>query len=189
MFAAGMFDVGAAPSARHDALNCRLPCPPASQGGNLVAPDGNNMTAAVTAVKDCCLACQELAACGAYSYVPSTQTCYFKASAAARLLQLSGRTGSWLWPGLLPLILLPAATLSPPSTARAESNGVEPGSRHWRSVGGCARRGRGVAPRHRRRGCRSHCSPPAPQTGPLSLGRCAEALQPAAHIVFMTQVY
>ena len=60
------------------------PLPSILQGGNLVAPDGNNVTAAVTTVKDCCTACQDLAACGAYTYVPSAQTCYFKASTAAR---------------------------------------------------------------------------------------------------------
>ena len=64
--------------------NHQLPYQPTLQGGNLIAPDGNNMTASVTTAKDCCIACQDLAACGAYSYVSSAQTCYLKASSVAR---------------------------------------------------------------------------------------------------------
>ncbi|PSC67615.1 glycoside hydrolase family 16 [Micractinium conductrix] len=45
-------------------------------GGDLTAPDGNLLTAQVPSARDCCLACQQLAACGAYTF--DQRLCYFK---------------------------------------------------------------------------------------------------------------
>ena len=49
------------------------------QGGDIPTGDGiNNVTAPAKTVKDCCIACQGMASCGAYTYAPSIQMCYFK---------------------------------------------------------------------------------------------------------------
>ena len=56
----------------------RLPCAP--QGGHIPAGDGNSFVQprALATVKQCCQACQAMAACGAYVYDPRMQMCYFK---------------------------------------------------------------------------------------------------------------
>ena len=57
------------------------------QGGDIPAGDGtNNITAPAETVKDCCMACQGLPGCGAYTYAPSIQMCYFK---------VAGWVGGW----------------------------------------------------------------------------------------------
>jgi hypothetical protein len=49
------------------------------QGGDIPTGDGiNNVTAPAKTVKDCCIACQGMPSCGAYTYAPSIQMCYFK---------------------------------------------------------------------------------------------------------------
>lgn len=61
------------------------------QGGDLTAPDGNLLTAQVPSARDCCLACQQLAACGAYTF--DQRLCYFKVwRRAARCSKWAGST-------------------------------------------------------------------------------------------------
>lgn len=59
-------------------VTCPLPLLLTShlQGGDLAAPDGYLLTAQMGAAKDCCLACQRLPRCGAYTFKGGI--CYFK---------------------------------------------------------------------------------------------------------------